>query len=482
MRAALAVAAVTASLAFHVAHAASDGASVGSDVPPRPGARRSSRKTENDTALSAVAPLNEQELMAGWDAYKIVDDADAQASWRLIEAATLNHRTFVYDKLGRWQLSVAPGVLEELMPMAVTRVTIPVSLANGSMHHIHNFPSVDFSHLFMHAMVAAQELGRRINDGVAIADAAEAGAAYASKQLTAVAASQNETWETAAQLRAVRLAADIEVRTLRDATRRLRDGARYAEESLRLRHAAADDATATALRMDADANAAADALDAAARIEELRLRIERAERQEAARLAAGRASLAAEAANVRTRLAAAADRTAAANVAAVMEAAEVARLNEDLELRRIRARGAEERQKVREVVSAAFLVLAAAVRTLYADPALLGRLTLALLALAAGAFTAKHSAAVARSMLERRFARPVLVRETSRPSHALAAAAVWLLPSSRKRLFRNLPGAAAAAKAAAETAATNNAAASATRASRGAAAGAASAPPRNNPA
>lgn len=110
-------------------------------------------------------------------------------------------------------------------------------------------------------------------------------------------------------------------------------------------------------------------------------------------------------------------RTAAETAAAIVrEEALRARLNEDVRLRAIREEGAQAIERVQAAIAAAYQHLAAGGAELLSDPLKLGRVTGSLIAIAAGAFISREAAVIARHMLARRFARPALVRETSRCS------------------------------------------------------------------
>jgi hypothetical protein len=68
-----------------------------------------------------------------------------------------------YDRRsGRRLLGVLPNELEQLLPASVARVTMPVVLPNGTLLRIEDFPSVDWSALFMASVLGSQMLAADI--------------------------------------------------------------------------------------------------------------------------------------------------------------------------------------------------------------------------------------------------------------------------------------------------------------------------------
>jgi Domain of unknown function (DUF3523) len=110
--------------------------------------------------------------------------------------------------------------------------------------------------------------------------------------------------------------------------------------------------------------------------------------------------------------------------------------------------GAADRERTRAVIAELFSLAGRATAALLEDPSAAARAAALVLALAAAALAARVCARVAAEAAEQRFARPALVRETSRSASALAEAAAWLLPGlaatrralTRRRRRRQLSG------------------------------------------
>jgi len=100
------------------------------------------------------------------------------------------------------------------------------------------------------------------------------------------------------------------------------------------------------------------------------------------------------------------------------------RENEDIRLRAMRARAAEDRRRVLEAVALASAYVARGAAALLDDPWLLATLVGAIVVLVGGGFFAREAAILARSLAEAYLGRPRLVRETSRKrfGHARRAA------------------------------------------------------------
>jgi len=105
--------------------------------------------------------------------------------------------------------------------------------------------------------------------------------------------------------------------------------------------------------------------------------------------------------------------------AAAKAAAE--RANEDVSLRAIKARGAEERRRTLEAITSVFGHLASGATSLLGNPRQLATLLGSVLTVVAGGFLAREGATLARQVLEARLGKPKLVRETSRASRGLLA-------------------------------------------------------------
>ena len=104
--------------------------------------------------------------------------------------------------------------------------------------------------------------------------------------------------------------------------------------------------------------------------------------------------------------------------------AEAERLNEDVSLRMIRARGAETRQKLLEAITAVAAEVQRAAESLKTHPERLRRFCFGLTGLAAGYFTTREAALLARRLLTQYLMRPALVRESS---FSMSGLFVWSL-------------------------------------------------------
>lgn len=104
--------------------------------------------------------------------------------------------------------------------------------------------------------------------------------------------------------------------------------------------------------------------------------------------------------------------------------AEAERLNEDVSLRMIRARGAETRQKLLEAITAVAAEVQRAAESLKTHPERLRRFCFGLIGLAAGYFTTREAALLARRLLTQYLMRPALVRESS---FSMSGLFVWSL-------------------------------------------------------
>lgn len=128
-----------------------------------------------------------------------------------------------------------------------------------------------------------------------------------------------------------------------------------------------------------------------------------------------------------------------ARVRAEAEArAEAERVNEDVRLRLLRARKAQELQRaVAAVTLAAEVVAKGATALLLHDRMLLGMLVAAVLGLVAAGFFSREAATLARQLAEAYFGRPRLVRETSLKRFARGRR--WLATAARLVMSVRLP-------------------------------------------
>uniref|UniRef100_A0A7S3JSF0 AAA+ ATPase domain-containing protein n=1 Tax=Aureoumbra lagunensis TaxID=44058 RepID=A0A7S3JSF0_9STRA len=115
--------------------------------------------------------------------------------------------------------------------------------------------------------------------------------------------------------------------------------------------------------------------------------------------------------------------------------AEAERLNEDMALRLIEARGEEQRQKLLQLLYAISSEFAGAAESLHSNPQRLWRLALGLVVLLAGCFMSRESAILCRNLLESYLSRPALVREASFSYFLSLRNVLW--KSSEDRMQKN---------------------------------------------
>jgi ATPase family AAA domain-containing protein 3A/B len=103
-------------------------------------------------------------------------------------------------------------------------------------------------------------------------------------------------------------------------------------------------------------------------------------------------------------------------VAKTAEDAALARLNEDVKLRAIRAEGEEALERARDAIALAFWSLSKGAKHLASQPEDLARVLASLILLLGGWFSAREGSLLLRKLLAKRLSKPALVRETSRQS------------------------------------------------------------------
>lgn len=204
-----------------------------------------------------------------------------------------------------------------------------------------------------------------------------------------------------------------------------------------------------------------DAADAARHAEALRLREESTARQEAAKRETDAALLEQRLENERLLEVQRREAELARVKAEAQAKANAERENEALRIRAMRARMAEDRQRVLEAVALVAHYLGQGAAALLDDPRAFGTVVLVVASLICGAFFSRETAKLARSLAEAYLGRPRLVRETSRKrriarlfnwfcsaprriykmlsaiSFAIAATCSWRLRCLRKKVLRN---------------------------------------------
>jgi Domain of unknown function (DUF3523) len=262
----------------------------------------------------------------------------------------------------------------------------------------------------------------------------EAEASNATQALIRMMESQGKEWQSAASLRSLAAVAASEA----DVVRAKLEAVRQRSAAAASNAAAAAAATAAVRSRELELTAAALQLRAdlafAATVAQEQAQYEADVRAESARAAAELALLETSTEVERGITAAkAAVRRAAAAVHA-QESAAAARANEGLALARVALRGEAARAQSAAVIETTFALLQAGAVALAAEPLLLLRCTALLLGLAAVLLCAQFGAKLCSELVERRFARPALVRETSRSGSRLAECVGWIVPGANVAL------------------------------------------------
>ncbi|KAG5190914.1 hypothetical protein JKP88DRAFT_352483 [Tribonema minus] len=322
---------------------------------------------------------------------------------------------------------------------------MPVLLPNGTVARIEYFPLVDWAPLFMASVAGAQALEVDISNTTELVAHLEHESSGVTTRLIAMMEEQGKEWQAAAQLQLVAQVAaseaDVVLAKVEAARERLQhrrraaaaaEAARNVTRAAEARSVRAVAARRAQLQLEVAAAAASDARAADARME-------------AARRGAERAALAAAARADAAAARAAADVRRAAAAAHASESAAAARANEGIGLARVAAQGAggprarahaivmeligaADRERARAVVAELFALAARAAAALLENPAVAARAALLALALMAAALAARAAARGAAEAAERHFAKPALVRETSRSGSLAAEALSWVVP------------------------------------------------------
>ncbi|CAM9661004.1 unnamed protein product [Chrysoparadoxa australica] len=360
-----------------------------------------------------------------WQAYEVTGESSVQRSLAVLEAAQLWHYTYRYDRRsGRRQLGPMPDSVEAVLPEAITRVSLPVTLPNGTSSRLEDFRIVDWKMLFMHSVVATQEVQRQLESDMAKVELLEEEAQSIASNVIRLFEGRGKEWKTAAQLTAEAEVAEAEVTVAAAQLKRERIKAQHYRELLEARgHIEMEvrqwEAGSEERLLSYKIELANRRLE-----EEEKLHVE-AELEEERFVRAKDAELLLawqEGEKLVTTLER--ERKREASTAAIAATTAALRANEDLELTRIRVRGEEERLKMRELVVATFELIGQGWQKLVGDPELLRRLSFGLLALVGGLVLSWQLLAIAKQQLERWLLRPPLLRSVSRPKYNYLS---WLI-------------------------------------------------------
>ncbi len=379
-----------------------------------------------------------------WWAYRSTnDEIDLQKSVSLIKELPIKKYEMSHDTIqGRVHYGVlakdAEAILAAPYGEVVTREEAVPGAKGGLTRRV-----VDTTVVFTHALATLQYLASAVPDAVNLSAPLNESHFSTTSLLSEVEDYVLQAnWSTAARLRPIRELAEEETAALRtrltNIEHRMRRNADVTDYEFATRNATAAIADALAIdRSEMDHRLGLIALDDAANatreaekiLEALRRSTQLAKLLDEFTVAEAREKLREE---------------TAVEVAREQERqkAEAERLNEDVSLRMIRARGAETRQKLLEAITAVAAEVQRAAESLKTHPERLRRFVFGLIGLAAGYFTTREAALLARRLLTQYLMRPALVRESS---FSMSGLLVWSLGLVWKLLmtvllFRRGPG------------------------------------------
>jgi len=381
-------------------------------------------------------------LKAQYDAsslYRKVQAVNTSECLEKVRSLPLRLYEFAYDTVkGRRQLGVIGSSLESILPESVDVVKSQAfknpETAPGSpaLVKLANFPVVDKNVLFMYNVGATQHLIERqaqLDELVAQLEALERRANYSLSTLEGRIDGEVEAQQVEAAAKAQALAASVRAEAFA-AEAKLREERLLLDKQAETERATVD----FEAKLHEQRLAAEDSRERERSSEVSRLREEVSRRSEEQRRAT---ELLLKEKQLEQDQVLEAERRSAELERVSAEAsakAEAERLNEDVSLRQIAAKGLEERRRTLEAITTVFSHLGSGFTALLGNPRQLATLLGSVLLVVAGGFLAREGATLVRQLLEAKLGRPRLVRETSRAARGLLAGLllapfdlVWLL-------------------------------------------------------